>query len=530
MGMFNKNTRKSPEVVINHEGGEGFKLLPKLELISLLATGISGNKYYETLDDRSTRLLHLIQEVGSNEKEIEFIAKALIYARSVIGQRSVTHLGAVGIAPLLAGSELGKRFYSKRMRKQETGGIVHRLDDMLEIAAAYFSLNAGKPLPNAIKNGFRLAIESADAYELAKYQGKGKGVSLIDLIRLTHPHPSDAMVPVFESLIAGTLKQFNTVEDKNTKAGQDVAAAVIAGEITKEEADVQVKVAKKENFAELISTRTIGYYALIRNLRNIIKAGISSVTEGEIVEILTDAKLIKQSLIFPHQIDIAMTVMLSVDKMSVPINILMAIDKAYELAIPNLAELFPDGRTAVVVDTSGSMFMKWGGGASVGKVKTSITPAEKAALIGATLAKGINADLYQFGTTTQVVSFNPLDTISSIKTTVMREQGKVGHGTDFNSIFETLEKKEYGYDRIFIVSDLQGGDSIASGFAYQRYCAKAGKPYIYTIDLAGYGSTMFKPEKRVISLYGYGADIYEMAKKVELDPQAMIKEIEAIEI
>ena len=522
MTMFNQNVRKSPEVVVNHQGGTGIKLAPKLELVSLLATGISKNKYYENLDERGQRLIDLIAEVATSPRDVEFVAKALVYTRSIIGQRSITHLGAVALAPMLSGDPLGKRFFKKRNRKGMTGGIVHRLDDMLEITAAYFHLNPGKPLPSAIKKGFRSALEAADTYELAKYQGKGKQVSLVDIVNLVHPRPEDDMIDTFEKLMSGDLKQFNTVEDKNTEAGQIVAAKVLSGDISEAEAEVQVTEAKKENFAELISNRSIGYMALIRNLSNIIKAGYSNETEAELIDMLTDAKLIKQSLIFPHQIDIAMSIMLS-RGVEVSTKILKAINDAYELAIPNLTELFPDGKTAVVVDTSGSMYGRF---FQVGDRPENSSPIEKAALIGATLAKGIGAHLYQFGTVTKPVIYNPLDTTNSIKEKVIAEMGAVGHGTNFDRIFKELNG--YRYERIFIISDLQGGDSILGNSEYNNYARMYGAPYIYTVDIQGYGSTMFKNSKKLIQLYGYGKDIYEMAKKIEIDPEAMIKEINNI--
>jgi hypothetical protein len=41
---------------------------------------------------------------------------------------------------------------------------------------------------------------------------------------------------------------------------------------------------------------------------------------------------------------------------------------------------------------------------------------------------------------------------------------------------------------------------------------------------------MFKPGGKVYSIFGYGSDIYELVKKVEIDPNALIKEIESIKI
>lgn len=96
-----------------------------------------------------------------------------------------------------------KNFYSKRVRGKNAGGIVYRLDDMLEIIACYQHFNPEKPLPAAMKRGFKAAIENADKYELAKYQGKGKKVSLVDVVNLVHPKPSKGMEATFKMLMAG---------------------------------------------------------------------------------------------------------------------------------------------------------------------------------------------------------------------------------------------------------------------------------------------------------------------------------------
>ena len=478
----------------------------------MLATGID-NKYYETLGEREERLAKVIAEVAKTDKT--FVAKALVYARSVMGQRTVTHFGAVELAKVLSGDNLGARFFSKRARKANAGGIIFRLDDMLEIAACYQARNPGKQLSNAIKKGFKSALEAADEYELAKYQAKNRELSLVDIVNLVHPKPSEKMTSVFAKLMKGELKQFNTVEDKNTKAGQEIAAKVKAGEITAEEATVVLAEAKQDNFAELIETRKIGYLALIRNLRNILKSGADKDLVKGACELLVDAKMIKQSLVFPHQIDLALEIMLDeFGGQATPF--VKALNTAYELAIPNLTELFPTGRTAVVFDTSGSMSSRI---RLATKAMGSESAVEKAALIAATLAKGIGADVYHFATSCEQIKFNPLDTVNSIKKLFAGKQGEVGHGTDFRSILTKLNGK---YDRVFVISDMQG--------AYALEVAEYKNTHIYSVDICGYGTTMFKPGSRVYSIFGYSADIYELIKKVEIDPKALIKEIEAIEI
>jgi hypothetical protein len=513
MARYNTKAKSTVQTVTNHQGGSGYQYDPKSELVSILATGLD-NKYYEKLGERETRFANVIAEVAKTDKL--FAAKAMVYARSVMGQRTVTHFGAVELAKALAGDGLGAKFFSKRARKANAGGIIYRLDDMLEIAACYQARNPGKQLSNAIKKGFKAALEAADEYELAKYQAKNRDLSLVDIVNLVHPKPSEKMTPVFAKLMKGELKQFNTVEDKNTKAGQEVAAKVKAGEITAEEATVELNTAKEDNFAELIETRKIGYLALIRNLRNILKTGAKAEVVNGACELLTDAKLIKQSLVFPHQIDLALEIMLDEFGASKAKPFIKALNTAYELSIPNLTELFKGGKTAVVFDSSGSMssMIKL-----ANKNQGSEAAIAKAALIAATLAKGIDADVFHFADHCDQIKFNPLDSVNTLKNQFLSKQGSVGYGTAFDSIMRTLNGK---YDRVFVISDMQGADMLDSK-AYSN-------THIYSVDICGYGTTMFKPGSKVYKIFGYSSDIYELIKKVEIDPQALIKEIEKIEI
>ncbi len=515
--MAKYNAKKVAPVVatvVTHQGGTGYQLKPELELMSLLANGIS-NTYYEKETEQDKRLASLIQEVS--KKDAELVAKMLVYTRTTLGQRSVTHRGAVALMPAISGREFTKFLFTKRDRKENAGGLIYRLDDMLEIAACYFALNPGKRLPNAMVKGFKQALEESDAYELAKYQGKDKTVSLVDLINLVHPKPSEKMKQAFHDLIHGELKQFNTVEDKNTKAGQEVAAKVKEGKISKADAEVELKAAKEANFVELVDNKVIGYLALLRNLRNILNTSTDAKLISDTINQLTDEKAIKKSLVFPHQIDLALEVLLSeLGTKATPF--VVGLNKAYELAIPNLSELGATGRTAVVYDSSGSMTSK----IHINKGKYgSVGAIEKAALMAATLAKGLNADVYTFGDRCKQLSYNPLDSINTIKNNFARES--MG-GTAFSTIFPALQAR---YDRIFIISDEQGQDQI--GNTLSNYKTKfAVDPYIYCINLCGYGTTMFKPGSKVFQLFGYSAELYEIIKKQETDFNALLNEVKKI--
>ena len=564
MAKYNVKRESKSEVQITptHEGGQGFTQKSTKELVGILASGLS-NTFYEKETEREKRFKEIFTEVA--KKDVLFAAKALIYARTIFGQRSVTHYGAVEIIPFLSGTELGKRFFSKRERNENKGGVIRRLDDMAEILACYQAKNGvDAPIPNAIRKGFKDAIEKSDAYSLAKYQMKSRGVSLVDIVNLVRPLETKVQgtvqidkdvylkaikgtkfdpenknykseyaeklvmtgkgteISTLHALVLGLLKQFNTVEDKNTEAGKVVAEKVKLGKITKEEAEVELNEAKTENYADLIKEKKIGYLALLRNVRNILKTADTALLDMA-CELLVDEKFIKKSLVWPHQIDLCNEVLQTEFKASELGKVLTALNLAYERSIPNLAELMPERKTAVVYDSSGSMSTQ----ISLGERKRGIASAlDKAALIGATFAKGLNADIYTFANSCIMCRFNPTDSINTIKKSILTHHA--GGGTEWETIFPELLRNG-GYERIIIISDEQSHDNALR--AYKEYCNAHGTPYLYIVNICGYGpTTNIKENDKTYRLYGYTQDIYMKSLTAEVNIDQVIEEINKIEI
>lgn len=562
MPKYNTKPESQIKQTTTHQGGTGYTQKPEHELIGILATGMS-NTFYEKETERELRLKSLISEIA--KKDPKFVAQALIYARSVMGQRSVTHLGSVFLAPYLSGNPLGTKFFSKRERNANAGGVVYRLDDMYEILSAYQAKNPNsKSIPNAIKRGFKNAIEHTDKYVLAKYQAKTRSISLVDVVNLVRPKETaiqgfvelpkteylnvveksksnklsvkgfedcgeTVKIPTLRALVYGLLKQTDTVEDKNSATGQKVAAAVKAGTVTKSEAETMLKEEKASNFETLIDTKKIGYLALLRNLRNIINTNDTKVLD-KACNLLVEKDFIRKSLVWPHQIDLAIEVLLLEFRGNVLNKVITALNTAYENSIPNLTELLPEGRTAVVFDTSGSMTC---GNCSIvnGQGASSINskPAEKAALIAATFAKGTGADLYQFASYTKEIRYNPTDSIHSIKKEALSHNGEVSHGTCINTIFEEFSKLKRTYDRVLIITDEQNGERQLES-SIKDYSNKFGTPHVYFINLVGYATTATKTTNTISRIYGYSADIYDKIKELELDKDAVIKAIREINI
>ena len=241
--------------------------------------------------------------------------------------------------------------------------------------------------------------------------------------------------------------------------------------------------------------------------------------------LLTDAMFIKKSLVMPYQIDLALEILMTEFSNQSMNKISIALNTAYEISIPNLKEMFAFGKTAVVFDSSGSMRQSIHLGLNYEKKQIRGTDAlNKAALIAATLAKGLGADAYTFATSCHTLNYNINDSVNTIKNKMISDSN-AGGGTNWSNIFNYFKT---AYDRVFIISDEQDSGSVES--YYKSYCNTYGTPNIFIINICGYGPTVLKQSAKVHRIFGYNANVFETVKQVEIDPNAIIKEINKIVI
>ena len=194
MAKFNEKKMAKQPTERNFMGEMAFKMEDKEELISTVMTTFLQDEYYEKEATKIVRIQELLKKVDPL-----FAAKLAIYARNEGNLRSVTHFIAAEIAKYVSGSEWGKRFYDK---------IIVRPDDMSEIVSAYAHINGMSQkniskIPNAMKGGFKTALERLDAYQIDKYKMQNREVSLIDLVRLFHPKGNQKNAEAFKRLVNG---------------------------------------------------------------------------------------------------------------------------------------------------------------------------------------------------------------------------------------------------------------------------------------------------------------------------------------
>lgn len=464
----------------NFAGGEAFIETPKLEFVSVLLTSFVQDQYYRNEEEGIEKVVGLIDTISDKK----FLAKAAIYARTKAGMRSISHLVAAELAKKVKGERWTKDFYNQ---------VIYRPDDMTEIVA-YYLQKYGKPIPNSLKKGLSLAFSKFNEYQLAKYKGNKASVSLVDLVNLVHPKPTTKNKVALEKLMKGVLRSCDTWEAELTKAGQ----------AAKDEEDKEKR--KAEVWYKLIKERKIGYFALLRNLRNILEQSPKSLAGA--LEMLTDERLIKNSLVLPFRFSTAIKQIeeLNVDGTR---EVLIALNKAVDLSLSNVPKL--KGKTLVVLDGSSSMEGK---------------PIRIGSLFAAILFKANNADYMTFSDDAEYITLNPTDSTLSIAK-MIEEDIQCG-GTNFHSIFETANRP---YDRIIILSDMQGWvgyDAPTRTFA--KYKLRTGaNPIVYSFDLQGYGTLQF-PKKNVYCLAGFSDKVFDIMKLLETDRQALLTEIEKIKL
>jgi hypothetical protein len=469
--MSRFNTSRTGTATTNKEGGKAFKESNKLELVSLLLTTFVQNTFYEG----QVKTLQRIGNLVKRAKNKKFVAKTAIFARDQFNMRTGSHIVAGELAGQVYGEVWLKNFYNK---------VVVRPDDMLEIISYLKAQN--KKIPNSMKKGFSLALQDFDEYQIAKYKKTSKNLSIVDVVNLVHPKPTEAI----SKLVKGTLEAPETWEVLVTQAGSDIEA-------------------KKRVWKTLVLKEKLGYMALIRNLRNILEFAPEAV--DSVCSQLTNEEKVRKSRMLPFRF---FTAIEQVEKLNYDgvRQVIIALARALDIALQNVPKL--EGRTLVVLDESGSMEGR---------------PSQIGSMFASTLVKANpNCDLMTFARRARYQNINPLDSTLSIARSIKYDGG----GTNFGSIFEVINKD---YDRLIVLSDMQGwgdrmwgGQSLSGGYK-QFYNGKDKKPKVYSWNLQDYG-TLEMPEANVYCLAGWSDKVFDIMKLLESDKEALINEIEKVEL
>lgn len=375
-----------------HEGAPAAPIAAEAMLRrSLLACLLFENEFYEDGEEIAARLARLAKGVSPG-----IVAALAIEART---KHNLRH------APLFLARELA-RHASGSIVGDTIAAVIQRADELGEFVALYWK-DGRQPLGHQVKRGLGKALAKFDEYQLAKYD-RDVAVKLRDVLRLVHPKPAgDEQAALWKRVLDRTLATPDTWE-----------VALSAG------AD------KKATFERLIREHRLGYLALLRNLRNMTGAGV-------------DIGLLREAVIARRGAERVLPFRYVAAARACP-QLEPAIDQALSEAIAEMPVL--PGRTAVLVDVSGSMNARL-------SARSDLTRMDAAA----TLASALAGDMRVFTFSNEVVEVPPRRGMAGVDVVVKSQPA--GGTLLFEAVAEVGRRMTY--DRMIVITDEQASQSVA---------------------------------------------------------------------
>jgi 60 kDa SS-A/Ro ribonucleoprotein len=390
------NTKRSS--LTTHEGARAphIGVLTQLRR-SVLSCFLWESEFYEDGVEIGKRIAHLTAQCAPED-----VAALAVEAREQMHLRHV---------PLLLLRELARHPGIKdrpKLLSTTMGRVLRRADEPAEFLALYWK-EKKQPLSKQVKRGLAWSLRRFSEYALAKYN-RDAAVTPRDVLFMTHARPKDeAQAALWKKLAANELATPDTWEVQ-LSAGAD----------------------KKETFERLIQEKKLGYFALIRNLRNMAEAGVD-------VQLVREAILARKGgaeKILPFRYIAAARHAKQFEP---------ELDTAMQAALSELPKL--PGTTIVLVDNSGSM------SAQLSR-KSDMTRSDAAAGV-AIVARGVCKSVRVFVFSDNCVEVAPRAGMALrdvIHTATRKGSTQLGAAVKMVS--------DLSHDRLIVITDEQSADRV----------------------------------------------------------------------
>lgn len=394
--MSRLNIPRPAQPIFTHEGAKAARVNPEAQLRrSVLSCLLWEKEFYEDGQSIADRIRETAQKCSTQ------VVGALALEARNNGLRHV---------PLLLLVELIRRRESGV--DEIIGNVIQRVDEIPELLTMYWADPNNRHMPPAqLRKGLAKAFRKFDEYAFAKYD-RADQTRLRDALQLSHPVPVDeAQSELFRRIDKGELATPITWEVRLSR-GED----------------------KKTVFTEMLvntldmnyrdPNNRLGYLALLRNLRNMVEAGV-------------DMGLIRQAIInrrgskyvFPFRYTAAARIVPQLEP---------TLDAALQLAIAEM-ESFA-GETIVLTDVSSSMDAKLSS-------KSDLTRLDAAA----TLASVFPGNVRMFTFSNSLVEVPPRRGMAGVD--AIRSSQPHGGTVLFDAV--DVINREYKYDRLVVITDEQ---------------------------------------------------------------------------
>lgn len=496
---------KGENQVLNHEGSKAFRMTPELELYTAAVTSALSGKFYESPKEFVERISSLVGQVDP-----VFVAQLAVYTRTVMNLRSIPLLLLVELAKVHSGDDIVSRAVSK---------TVLRADEIPELLMCYQWRNPaagakklGK-LSRQIQNGLKDAFNRFDEYQFAKYDRKDAEVKLKDALFLVHPKAKDAkQQELFNKIVADSLQTPYTWETQLSALGQQQF-----------ETPEAKQAAVKALWEELLDSGKLGYMALLRNLRNILQAGVSAQHIEHLCARLEDPEQVAKSKQLPFRFLSAYREMKNVESPYTAM-VMSALESAVKASVVNMEGFDANTNVLVAADVSGSMQRPVSDRSSVQNFDIGILLSMLLKSKCASVVSGMFGDIWK------VINL-PQESILANTLEMHRREGEVGYSTNGHKVVEWMIQNNVRMDKVMIFTDCQMWDSenhrgwyVDRGLSktWHQYKAMFPEAKLYLFDLSGYGhSPLNLAEPDVYLIAGWSEKVFDILSAIDHGEDAL---------
>lgn len=503
-GLTGPLTTEKTSTVLTGNGGAGFAYDTKSELFLLAVANFVGeDTYYEDAKGRDTRYRDLIRH--SVLADPAWTANLLRWLRHDANMRSASIVGAVEAAKAL--SELNKAELRPKDGSATPRGIMNsvlvRADEPAE-ALGYWLAVYGKPVPKWLKRALGdAAARLYTPFNVLKWDSTRNPVRMADVVEFSQAKQNPNGVYKYllddrhgrgdasEIAMFSARRRFEEIPVADRRALLSTfqfAGRLHEAGLTWEAVSGWLQ-GPMDAEAWQACIPLMRYGAVIKNLANFDRAGISKPMRDAVIRLLTEPFEVKNSRLLPMAFLSAYN--------NVPGDTYKAaLDEAATLALSNITPFA--GRTLILIDTSGSMNTEFT--AHRGRKNPDaerLMRWDAAALFGIALAGACaHADVVSFSSAGGYRSWGyvrnrsyeasagslpfELKAGENLLKTVgrFRKTHFIGGGTDTGGAIATHYK---GHDRVVILTDEQA-DAHPNGIMKPIPADKT----VYTFNLAGY--------------------------------------------
>lgn len=393
-----------------------------------------------------------------------------------------------------------------------TPKIVVRPDEVKTVIMLHRFFFGMKSLKNCLAQGLSDAVARFGERGLLKYEGSGWPQWKDVLLTLPRKGGRPLSKPVAEYFMFGKVsdetpiakarKELTSLKTFGPKAKTLISESMANWEVVLSQFG-QTKESKKDVWEYLVQEDLVGYMAMIRNLRNMLEAGVDKKTIDIVYAKLSDVEQVKNSKQLPFRFLSAADSIRGIYNVNGGhVNKLIeAVENAADVACENVAA-FP-GLTCVFADNSGSMSTGVSGNS---KISAAMAANVLAGIIG---RRADEARVCAFGTDVAEVNFTKrtqvLDFVEKI-----RVANTNGCSTNTHRCVQWMERNNLKPDRVIVLSDMQcwnsGGYYSDGNFAdaWKRFSRSNKDCWLHSVNLCGYGDSMTEAQtaKDKVNLIG----------------------------